>query len=139
MGETQIIWHWQSCFFSIAKIFKRSKSNVQRPESFGTCQEKDAATGKTSSDFSISYHQNRRGIHFHDARLRPSILRRSAHTYKKRPKHQHLLGLKGALLVIPLGLEPKTVCLEGRCSIRLSYGTGSKTVQRCKIEMHYLS
>ena len=26
-------------------------------------------------------------------------------------------------LVIPLGLEPKTVCLEGRCSIQLSYGT----------------
>ena len=26
-------------------------------------------------------------------------------------------------MVIPLGLEPKTVCLEGRCSIQLSYGT----------------
>ena len=26
-------------------------------------------------------------------------------------------------VVIPLGLEPKTVCLEGRCSIQLSYGT----------------
>ena len=23
--------------------------------------------------------------------------------------------------MIPLGLEPKTVCLEGRCSIQLSY------------------
>ena len=40
--------------------------------------------------------------------------------------------------VIPLGLEPKTVCLEGRCSIQLSYGTIYQTVQRCEIEMHYL-
>ena len=31
--------------------------------------------------------------------------------------------------VIPLGLEPKTVCLEGRCSIQLSYGT---IATRCK-------
>ena len=31
----------------------------------------------------------------------------------------------GALLpfAIPLGLEPRTACLEGRCSIQLSYGT----------------
>ena len=28
-----------------------------------------------------------------------------------------------ALSVIPLGLEPKTYCLEGSCSIQLSYGT----------------
>ena len=41
-------------------------------------------------------------------------------------------------MVIPLGLEPKTVCLEGRCSIQLSYGTVHCAVQRCKIEMHYL-
>ena len=26
-------------------------------------------------------------------------------------------------IVIPLGLEPKTYCLEGSCSIQLSYGT----------------
>ena len=25
--------------------------------------------------------------------------------------------------MIPLGLEPKTYCLEGSCSIQLSYGT----------------
>ncbi len=25
--------------------------------------------------------------------------------------------------VIPLGFEPKTYCLEGSCSIQLSYGT----------------
>ena len=36
--------------------------------------------------------------------------------------------------VIPLGLEPKTVCLEGRCSIQLSYGTRRTRVRdrRCK-------
>ena len=27
------------------------------------------------------------------------------------------------LSVIPLGLEPKAYCLEGSCSIQLSYGT----------------
>ena len=26
-------------------------------------------------------------------------------------------------LVIPLGFEPKACCLEGSCSIQLSYGT----------------
>ena len=26
------------------------------------------------------------------------------------------------LLATPAGLEPATLCLEGRCSIRLSYG-----------------
>ena len=26
-------------------------------------------------------------------------------------------------LVIPFGFEPKTYCLEGSCSIQLSYGT----------------
>ena len=30
------------------------------------------------------------------------------------------------LMVIPLGLEPKTYCLEGSCSIQLSYGTDLK-------------
>jgi hypothetical protein len=30
------------------------------------------------------------------------------------------------LLAIPAGLEPATLCLEGRCSIRLSYGTWPK-------------
>ncbi len=36
------------------------------------------------------------------------------------------------LLAIPAGLEPATLCLEGRCSIQLSYGTSppSKTGQR---------
>ena len=28
--------------------------------------------------------------------------------------------------VIPFGFEPKTYCLEGSCSIQLSYGTGIK-------------
>jgi hypothetical protein len=26
-------------------------------------------------------------------------------------------------MAIPAGLEPATLCLEGRCSIQLSYGT----------------
>lgn len=33
-------------------------------------------------------------------------------------------------MVIALGFEPRTACLEGRCSIQLSYATGSfKAVQ----------
>ena len=31
--------------------------------------------------------------------------------------------MRAALLVIPLGFEPKTHSLEGCCSIQLSYGT----------------
>ena len=39
------------------------------------------------------------------------------------------LRMQGDNLVIPLGLEPKTVCLEGRCSIQLSYGTRGARVR----------
>ena len=31
--------------------------------------------------------------------------------------------MKWGRLVIALGFEPRTVCLEGRCSIQLSYAT----------------
>jgi hypothetical protein len=31
-------------------------------------------------------------------------------------------------MAIPEGLEPPTPCLEGRCSILLSYGTGRRTL-----------
>src|SRR5262245_19624931 len=31
-------------------------------------------------------------------------------------------------LAIPAGLEPATLCLEGRCSIQLSYGTSAETM-----------
>ena len=37
--------------------------------------------------------------------------------------------------MIPLGLEPKTYCLEGSCSIQLSYGT----IQiGCKINVFFV-
>ena len=35
-----------------------------------------------------------------------------------RNRHEYLI-----LLAIPAGFEPATLCLEGRCSIQLSYGT----------------
>ena len=31
--------------------------------------------------------------------------------------------------MIPLGLEPKTYCLEGSCSIQLSYGTSKSAAK----------
>ena len=34
--------------------------------------------------------------------------------------------------VIPLGLEPKAYCLEGSCSIQLSYGTDLTANCGCK-------
>ena len=42
-----------------------------------------------------------------------------------------------SLFVIPLGLEPKAYCLEGSCSIQLSYGTslhqqGVACISGCK-------
>ncbi len=45
----------------------------------------------------------------------------------------------GHLRVIPFGFEPKTYCLEGSCSIQLSYGTllkdgkGNKSMHIIKI------
>ena len=40
---------------------------------------------------------------------------------KKPNKHLDLLGLS----VTPFGFEPKTYCLEGSCSIQLSYGASN--------------
>jgi hypothetical protein len=34
--------------------------------------------------------------------------------------------------VIPFGFEPKTYCLEGSCSIQLSYGTYFISIQQTK-------
>ncbi len=42
-------------------------------------------------------------------------------------------SLAHPLFVIPLGLEPKTYCLEGSCSIQLSYGTGLFSNSRAKL------
>ena len=52
--------------------------------------------------------------------------------HKKSP----LVSLSGEIvMVIPLGLEPKTYCLEGSCSIQLSYGT----IQiGCKISVFFV-
>ena len=36
-------------------------------------------------------------------------------------------------MAIPAGLEPATLCLEGRCSIQLSYGTALVTLILRKI------
>ena len=44
-------------------------------------------------------------------------------------KYPAPLRMRGDKVVIPLGLEPKTVCLEGRCSIQLSYGTRESRVR----------
>ena len=50
----------------------------------------------------------------------------------KKPCKLFINNLQG-LKVVPLGLEPKTVGLEGRCSIQLSYGTMLlEAVQRCE-------
>ena len=32
-------------------------------------------------------------------------------------------------LATPAGLEPATLCLEGRCSIQLSYGAAGKEIE----------
>ena len=43
---------------------------------------------------------------------------------KKRSSKLGVFFLVIYLCVIALGFEPRTVCLEGRCSIQLSYATG---------------
>ncbi len=41
-------------------------------------------------------------------------------------KENHVFRHGFSLVVITPGFEPGTVCLEGRCSIQLSYVTGNK-------------
>ena len=36
-------------------------------------------------------------------------------------------------MAVPSGLEPETVCLEGRCSIQLSYGTRCERFHGAKV------
>ena len=36
-------------------------------------------------------------------------------------------------MAVPSGLEPETVCLEGRCSIQLSYGTSCGHFRSAKV------
>ena len=44
-------------------------------------------------------------------------------TYKELIMYTKKPHISVRLLVIPFGFEPKTYCLEGSCSIQLSYGT----------------
>ena len=41
-------------------------------------------------------------------------------------KQNNPLNIRG-LFVIALGFEPRTACLEGRCSIQLSYATNQRS------------
>ena len=41
----------------------------------------------------------------------------------KITKSKQKVTLHGILMVVPAGFEPATHCLEGSCSIQLSYGT----------------
>ena len=41
------------------------------------------------------------------------------------------------LKVIPLGLEPKAYCLEGSCSIQLSYGTALFVIAAAKVDIFF--
>ena len=53
----------------------------------------------------------------------PPKLRFENPTNKKTLKQAWRFFLLCDLFVIALGFEPRTVCLEGRCSIQLSYAT----------------
>ena len=46
-------------------------------------------------------------------------------------------GAFGLVVVIPSGLEPETVCLEGRCSIQLSYGTQCERFHSAKVAREF--
>ena len=56
-------------------------------------------------------------------RCDPPKLRFENHTNKKTLKQAWRFFLLYDLFVIAIGFEPMTVCLEGRCSIQLSYAT----------------
>ena len=61
-------------------------------------------------------------------RCDPLKLRFENHTNKKTLKQAWRFFLLCDLFVIAIGFEPMTVCLEGRCSIQLSYATGQNTL-----------
>ena len=51
-----------------------------------------------------------------------------------------IINMSMEVVAIPSGLEPETPCLEGRCSIQLSYGTDkgvlTDVAERRKIAAH---
>jgi hypothetical protein len=73
-------------------------------------------------DFAIRVVAERNCTCFTSALNWPAGFRTKRLSRIKRSKLSQSIVAKIKKLAIPAGLEPATLCLEGRCSIRLSYG-----------------
>ena len=63
-----------------------------------------------------------------------------AQTFGSNAVETHVDGLpdqKTGFQIGPAGLEPATPCLEGRCSIHLSYGRMDVEFNACRISFHH--
>lgn len=109
---------------AMSRIIALGLGHVPRPRNFTDLSQglsaKASSTHRFSKQASASRFAPRSQDFVSASRLRPGLESRMA-TKKKHPYEDGCFFLEE-----PLGLEPRTPCLKGRCSNQLSYGSASE-------------